>query len=132
MTANPERGEIEIELAGTTYVMRPDFEAVLAIERQTGRPLIRLATEFGLGRHGGLPLSDMAVIVTEGVKAARRGDEMAQQYKAEKFGRLIYETGMLSVLDPVDLFLRNALSGGAEPSKKKESTENQNASSTAD
>jgi hypothetical protein len=123
MEANPERGEVTILLDGRAYPMRPSYEAMLSIEGKSGSSLLSI-----LSRHAqpdmGLTLTEMAIIVTEGIKAAGkdREDKFLMAVSQDKIGELIYRSGFVASLAPVEAFLLNAISGGMEADgKKKES-----------
>src|SRR5690606_38550570 len=96
---NAERGEVPILLGGRTYPMRPSYAAIQAIERQHG-PVLTLCTRLGSPLHR-LNIDEMATIVTETVKAAGkdRDDKMLQGVKREKIAELIYEQGIISVVE---------------------------------
>lgn len=101
--------------------MRPSYEAMLAIERQTGKTLLQLASGVALGRSGGVSLGDAAIIVTEGIKAAGkdRDDPMKRAISRDRIGEMIYSSGYLKALGAIEDFLVNALNGGHVPDEKK-------------
>lgn len=125
MEANEERGEVEITLGGTVYVMRPSYQAMISIERLTGRTMVALAVSVGEGRFGSLTLDECAHIVTQGIHAAGRdrGDKVVQAYKTEKIGEMIYDDGIVESLPVIENFLINALSGGTKKKAKKSEEE---------
>jgi hypothetical protein len=47
-TANPERGEAAITVAGITLTLRPSFEALVRVEEELG-PLLGWVEKVGLG-----------------------------------------------------------------------------------
>jgi hypothetical protein len=114
MTANRLRGEIEITLDGADYVLRPSYEAITAIEDQTGKALLELAVAADDGKMG---LREMAVVVTECVRAygraEGRGDLAA--WKADRVAELIYDAGVIAARPRVSLLLAMALTGGHKP-----------------
>ena len=107
MTADPMRGDIEIELvteAGERrkFVLRPNFTAIVEIEEQTGRSIFALARRIAkaeLGHH------EMACVVGAGLKAAGE----AVSYDA--VGEMMLRTGLADVLPPVGEFLARVLGG---------------------
>ncbi len=115
MTADPMRGDIEIELvteAGERrkFVLRPNFTAIVEIEEQTGRSIFALARRIAkaeLGHH------EMACVVGAGLKAAGE----AVSYDA--VGEMMLRTGLADVLPPVGEFLAKVL-GGTGQSKDDE------------
>ena len=107
MTANPQRGEVEIELGGRRFVMRPSFQAIAEMEKQTGRGLIELLQSLS---DGGLKVSELAAIITAGLKAA------GEPARYDKVGALLLEGGLEGIVPPVGEFLVGALTGGRQPS----------------
>lgn len=120
MTANPERGEVEIVLDGKPYPMRPSYEAAIAIEQELGSliRLFRRVHESG----DGLTIREMACIVHETIKAAGkdRGDAMLTGVNRARIAELLYAEGVVDVFQSaVARLLGNMLSGGSK--KKAES-----------
>ena len=111
MTANPERGEIEVDLDGVPHVLTPSYEARVAISRQTGKSILQLATAAG---DGSLMEEDAAIVVTECIRAHGKaiGDRDLQSYRPLRVGEYLAETGMLSVVKRIELLLYLALTGG--------------------
>jgi hypothetical protein len=105
MTANPQRGEVEIELGGRRFVMRPTFQAIAEMEKQTGRGVIELLQSLS---DGGLKVSELAAIITAGLKAA------GEPARYDKVGALLLEGGLEGIVPPVGEFLIGALTGGRE------------------
>lgn len=103
MTANPHRGEVEIELDGKRFVMRPTFQAIAEIEQQTGTGLIALLHRM---TDGSLRVSDLAVIVAAGLRAA------GEPASRDKVGSLLLQDGLEKTLAPASQFLMNAVTGG--------------------
>ncbi len=117
MSANPERGEVDILLDGKAYPMRPTFQAVQAVERETGHSLVALVRKAAAKD---LSIETMAVIVTETVRAAGqdRGDPMLRNVSTERIAQLLYEGGVMNAQPAVFEILLNALNGGRPPQKK--------------
>ena len=113
MSANPHRGEVVVKL-DADYVLRPDFEAVAAIDEQLGS--IIDVTRRALADNS-LSFREMSVIILEGMKAQGRatGDEQLVGAKLKRVQHLVFEAGILSVIGPVIQFLTNAVIGGAKP-----------------
>ena len=105
---NPERGEVAITLGGQRFVMRPDFEHLVEMEVRTGVGLVELTRRIASGKYG---VRDMAAIVTAGLKGG--GEERAD---FAKVGAMILADGLTSLVDPVNQFLINAITGGKTPS----------------
>ena len=95
-------GEVEIELDGRAYTMRPCFQALAEIEAATGTGIMALVRRFA-GKSFGI--GDVTAVVTAGLKAA--GEPASQ----EKVGELIFKTGLLKAATPAGEFLWAALGG---------------------
>ena len=108
LPANPDRGEHELELGGTTYLLRPSHQAIRAIERKTERSTMDL---FRLGNTGSLSFDQLAIIATELIRAGGE-DEMTRAVNAERIGELIYEAGSHRAMARLTLCLIDAASGG--------------------
>ena len=109
MTENPNSGDVEIELDGRSFTMRPSFRALMEIEAATGTNIMTLVRRFAAKSFG---IGDVAAIVTAGLKAA------GEPASKDKVGELVFKTGLLKVATPAGEFLWNALGTGrdvAEP-----------------
>ncbi len=111
--ANAHRGEIKVRL-DADYVLRPDFEAMAAIDDQLGS--IIDVTRKALTSQS-LSFREISVIVCEGIRAhGRATDSRALQcVNLSRVQQLVYEAGLLSLIEPVLQFLTAAVTGGAEP-----------------
>lgn len=111
--ANRHRGEIAVTLSGTEFVLRPDFEAVAAIDDQLGSVIA--LTRRAIAEPASLSLSELAVVVAEGIKAhgCAAGDSNAH-VKTDKIKRMIFETGIPTVVPQVVRFLTDAITGGSK------------------
>jgi hypothetical protein len=118
MTANSERGEVSITLEGVEYVLRPAYEALTAIEEQTGQPLLNLAAAADGNE---LSINHTAIVVTECIKAWGRenGKPQYEQFNAKRIGKLLYDEGLLKAQPRVALVLWAALTGGHKPGEAK-------------
>jgi hypothetical protein len=113
------RGEVTITLDGAEYVMRPSYEAIEAIEAQTGKSVIELLVEADSGK---LHLSDAGVVVWECIKAWGRqcvaaGDadpiaKSAAGANLEKVRKLIYKFGIHQTRQRIAILLMAAATGG--------------------
>lgn len=109
-TANKERGEHSLTLAGVTYLLRPSHEAIVAIESQCGASLLTLARD---GNAGALGVQELGIIAAELIKAgAAKDDEATAHVGAERIGKLIFENGLASVTARLTLCLIDAATGG--------------------
>ncbi len=94
---NHQPGDVEVRLAGRTFILRPSYKACIEIEKATGMGVMALARRVSAQQHG---LNDAAVIITAGMKAA--GYEGAS---VAKVAEMIFEAGLASVYDVLDAFL---------------------------
>lgn len=125
--ANDLRGEVDIELDGQRYVLRPSYTAIKAMEKKTGQPMLQLAT---LAEQGALDQETQAIVVTELVRAWGRGlhlDEYAtaedkaiatsaKGVNAHAMGELLYSVGVMLVQPRIAIVLGLAVTGGCLPS----------------
>lgn len=120
-TANPVRGEMTFDLDGADYVLRPSFEAIVAIEEQTGKTQVELAQMASDGR---LTVMDAAVVVTECIKAQGRAllaagqdDQRMTAFNKKTVGELIQSSpgGVVLATQKLALLLFMAASGGYTP-----------------
>lgn len=100
--ANPHRGEVEIVLGGKTYVLRPTFDSLAAIERATDTRLLPLTRRF-------MELDFGIVDVAQIIQAAA-----VEKPPRDELGRLILEAGLAEIGGPITRFLAGALNGGRE------------------
>lgn len=114
MKANQIRGEISISLDGSEFVLRPTFEASLAIENQTGKSLFAMAYEADEGR---LSLAEMGVVVAEYIKAWGRETEVSStaNVNTQRITELIFQEGVAKAMPRVALVLAEAITGGVKP-----------------
>lgn len=111
-TANPDRGEHELTLAGVTYRLRPSHAAMKAIEQKTDRSLLAL---LRMASVGDLTLDQTGEIAAELIRAgAGEGDIMTRNVGAKRIGELVYEQGLPGVMARLTLCLADAASGGRD------------------
>lgn len=108
--ANKERGDVDIELLGKQYILRPTWQACIEIERATGEGLVPLARRVIAVDYG---LNDAVAIVTAGLKAT------GEPASADAVGDMVMKTGLLGVGPSLAQFMTNALTGGEEPGEAK-------------
>lgn len=125
--ADELRGEVDIELDGQRFVLRPSWQAVRKIESMLGRALIPLAMQ---AEQSALNQDELAIIVAEMVRAwgqslqvddatpliDRANASAARGVNAERIGELLYSVGVMNVMPRVSLVLGLAVSGGCLPS----------------
>jgi len=110
MGANSHRGEHELELGGRTYLLRPSFTALSAIEEKTGRTMLEL---LRMGNAGALPLVIAGTIAAELIRAgADENDELTKRVSPAKISELIYEQGVGQAVARLTLCLVDAATGG--------------------
>lgn len=102
------RGEILLVLAGASYVLRPSFGTLLALEGDLGLGLLALARKFAAGD---FTLSELAAVIGAGIKGA--GGNVP-----ENLGEMIARQGVASLATPIGAFLAAALTG-EEPGPKE-------------
>jgi hypothetical protein len=111
--ANGHRGEIAVTLEGTVFVMRPDFEAVAAIDAELGS--IVQITRRAVADPASLSLGEIAVIVAEGIKAHGRAAKNSNAHVGtQKIKRMIFDAGIPTVVPAVCAFLGAAVTGGVK------------------
>jgi hypothetical protein len=110
--ANPERGEHELTLGKKTFLLRPSFTAITAIERKTERSTIELVR---LGNAGALPIAVAGVVAAELIRAgADEKDSFTRNVSAEKIAELIFEQGVGGAIARLTLCLIDAATGGRD------------------
>jgi hypothetical protein len=111
--ANPYRGEISVTLDGAEFVLRPDFDAILAIDEALGG--ITALARRGLADLTSMTLSELAVVITEGIKAHGRSTGSSNAHAGvDNVKRMIFKAGIPTVLPAVGKFLAAAVTGGVE------------------
>lgn len=104
MTANPHRGEVEVELGGKAVLLRPSFAALVDVEKRLGIDLIPLAARFRLRQIG---IRHVSTIIHACWASADRPEP-------EKVGELVLSSGIVDLIDPLIELLANALTGGSK------------------
>ena len=112
--ANPHRGEISVTLAGQPFVLRPDFDAIMAIDEALNG--IVALTRRAVQDPAALTITELAVVITEGIKAQGRSTGSVNAHTGtDAVKRMIVTAGIPTVLAGVTQFLAAAVTGGAEP-----------------
>ena len=120
--ANEERGEIPLVEDGaidlcldgvTRFVLRPSHEAILAIEKKTGKAAIAL---MAAATDGEMSTTEAAIITTELVQAWGRAvdDNVAKNVDVGRIGELIHEFGLMKVMMRLAMALGLAVTGGCK------------------
>lgn len=102
-TANPYRGEISLELAGQRHVLRPSFEALVAIEQERGSLLAMIERASA----GTLMLDDIVTVLWACMRAG------GSDYDKAMVGRRVVETGIAAATPAFRDLLTMALTGQA-------------------
>lgn len=112
--ANEVRGEIDIQLDGQSFVLRPSYGAVIAFEKACGAGLIQLAMS---AEASSLTLDQAAAIATECIKAQGEETEDAslRNVNRRKVGELIHGVGLMAVMPRLSMLLGLAATGGCNP-----------------
>lgn len=111
--ANPHRGEISVKLDSEAYVLRPDFDAILAIDEALGG--ITALTRRAINDVSSLTITELATVITEGIRAHGRSTGSASAHSGvEVVKRMIVKSGIPTVLPAVASFLAAAVTGGVE------------------
>jgi hypothetical protein len=100
-TPNAARGEAAIVVAGEALVLRPSFEALVAVEEELG-PLFALVERAA---EGGLRVSEMAVLFWHCVK------ERPEGLTRERMGAAVVEGGLAKTTPVLKVLLSQILQG---------------------
>lgn len=118
--ANGERGEMAISLGGVSYTLRPDHTAMYAIDDAVEGGIIAFAIEAN--RRGTMPVSVIALIIAEGMRAQGRAtnDQALAASSTDVVRRLVFEAfrepnGATGLNALAMRYLAAALSGGVTP-----------------
>ncbi len=104
--ANPLRGEVEIDLGGCRYVLRPTFAALRAIETEAA-PLLALAQEAAEGQ---VRLEAMAIVFHHCLCVAGG----AARPTVAEIGEMILARGLMPALKAYRALLEAVLVGPGE------------------
>ncbi len=120
-TANAERGEHELMLAGTTYRLRPSHGALKAIEKKAERAALSL---IRLGNAGDLTLTQLGIIAAEFIRVgADPADKFTRNISADRIEELIFEEGLPHATSRLTLCLLDAATGGRTASGEVKAAE---------
>lgn len=103
--ANRQRGEVNVELNGARYTMRPSFEALAEIEDRTGVGLLGLMLRIRDHR-----TTDIVTVIYAGV-AIGHGTKI----KENDVRNAVVEKGVHHYIEPVTDFAMQALYGDEQP-----------------
>lgn len=108
-----DRGEFALELEGARYGLRPSYEALDAIEEETGQGLMELTQQ---ALRGGLNRMQLAIIACACIRAWGRanGNSNAAGASVENIGRMMMTApgGLADTMATVGALLSLAVTGG--------------------
>lgn len=98
--ANPMRGETDIAIGGTTFVLRPSFENLVAAEGEIGSlfGLVERASE------GAITLAEITALIWHCIEADPRPPR-------EMVGQCVLALGLVEATKPVRAILAQVLQG---------------------
>ncbi len=107
-------GEVDLELEGVVYRLRPSFAAIAEIEKGSGKSLFELLRAI---EQASLTLDDIGIIVAACIRADAqvRKESGVASIRPARAGELVYgEDGgaLLAVRAALHPLLFNALTGG--------------------
>lgn len=110
---NEERGEIDLTLDDTRFVLRPSYEAILSIEKKTGKSAVAL---MGMAVDSEMSTTDAAICTAELIQAWGRAvdDQVAANVDVDRIGALIHDFGLMKVLMRLGMALGLAVTGGCK------------------
>lgn len=100
--SNSLRGEVEVDLMGRSWTMRPTLQAIRETEDRTGRGIAGTVRRFAQGEFG---IDDVAAVLHAGIKAAHS--------EAPSFAEVqgaVFDEGFDRLATSAAMLLRNALS----------------------
>jgi len=98
--ANPERGEVVLALDGTSHVLRPSFQALVAAEAELG-PLFELVERAASGRLG---IAEIAGLFWHCLKEPPAMDRAA-------FGEALVAAGLKALTPALRVLIGQILAG---------------------
>ncbi|MEP3052315.1 MAG: gene transfer agent family protein [Erythrobacter sp.] len=98
--ANSLRGETEFTILGTSYILRPTFDALVAAEEEVGSlfAIVDRASE------GSLKIAEILALLWHCIDPVQRPDRDA-------LGKAILENGLLASTKPVRMILAQVIKG---------------------
>jgi hypothetical protein len=108
--ANADRGEHEIILAGTTYLLRPSFAACAAIEEELGKSLIEVMRAANMMS---LNYFEIGICLAEFIRAGA-SDDLSRNVAADRIAELVFEEGSASAMARLTLILADTIGGGRD------------------
>lgn len=97
---NARRGEVEWKAGGRTFLLRPTFQSICALEAETGCGIIALAKRF---HDGDIQLQDVVSVLESGVYGA------GNSVQKDEIGNYVVQVGISNVIPVVVSYLQAAL-----------------------
>lgn len=97
---NPWRGEIELELQGRQFVLRPSFQAISQLEQTLGCGILCLVRRM---QSGDVRLGDIVAIIEAGICGS--GGSIDREW----LGETVLRHGLTKVMPDIVRFLQAAL-----------------------
>jgi hypothetical protein len=104
MSANVRKGEVEVDFAGKTMIMRATFDCITRIEQQTGENIVPLLARFARSDIG---YKDAAIVIAEGLRAGSEGDAV----NTKAVGEEIFDKGIAAYTEPMIRLLHLGVGG---------------------
>ena len=104
--ANRARGEVDVEICGKTYTLRPTFTVIAGIETALNEGVLPLAQKIS---DGSIKMLSLATILLIALKDQEGTPNL------EAIGQDMMARGHKTFLEPVGLFLLAAVSGLNKP-----------------
>lgn len=114
--ANTIRGELDIELNGSTYKTKLNLNSIMVLERNLGRSLIKVTQSLSTGD---LQLSELLQVLQTALKGG--GNDLSDA----DIKKLVWEAGYVNSLSAVGEILTNSLTGDEELNEGKQEAVNQ-------
>lgn len=105
--ANKHRGEIDVEICGEKYTLRPSFEAMVEIEDRLGQSIFMALQR---AQQADVPAKTVAVCVLAGANAYRK-DRMLPLLSYDAVGAKCFEHGVVKLSLPICQFLATCITG---------------------
>ncbi len=123
--ANKVRGEIEVELCGKKYLLKPEFEGMLEAEDKIGKPLSQIFSQWTTRMPS---LREVVAIIYGGLLWERDLKDRALSF--DQIGKMVVETGVAKLFGPAIVVVQRTLvppkddDDGADVKKKTSSDDN--------
>lgn len=113
--ANKEIGEVDVDLGGVEYTLRPSFTALCEIEARAGMGLLKIAA---LIASQDITVKTIASVIYGGVMG-HKGKGQPMPFSFDDLGEKIMEQGVMKFVPPVMVFLAGAMTGRHPDGEKK-------------